>query len=190
MINKYWIMNKRSQFEIANVSLVYYIILVVKYLFYIAPIVFIKVIAEESNPFQSIYLIIEVVMILLAVYVHILSIYSEMFKIYLYDFNYFHFKEKITQTDNIILMDIKNINEELYEDVPEPSKIKTGIYLYYSAIIITSLLSIYLIFIMADITIFIVISSILLFFYTKTMLKQFGYYKKYYSILLEDASDI
>jgi hypothetical protein len=87
-------MNKRSQFEIANVSLVYYIILVVKYLFYIAPIVFIKVIAEESNPFQSIYLIIEVVMILLAVYVHILSIYSEMFKIYLYDFNYFHFKEK------------------------------------------------------------------------------------------------
>jgi hypothetical protein len=134
-------MNKRSQFEIANVSLVYYIILVVKYLFYIAPIVFIKVIAEESNPFQSIYLIIEVLMILLAVYVHILSIYSEMFKIYLYDFNYFHFKEKITQTDNIILMDIKNINEELYEDVPEPSKIKTGIYLYYSAIIITSLLS-------------------------------------------------
>ncbi len=180
-------MNKRSPFEIANVSLVYYIILIGRYLLYIAPIIFIKVIAQERNPFHSIFLIIEVVIILLAVYMHILAIYSEMFKIYLYDFNYFHFKEKIIQTDNIILMDIKNIKEELYEDVPEPSKIKIGIYLYYSATIIFSILSIYLIFTMADITIFIVVFSILLFFYTKTIHKQFDLYKKYYSILVEDT---
>lgn len=126
-------------------------------------------------------------MILLAVYFHFLSFYSKIFKIYLYDFNYFYFKEKITQTDNIILIDIK---EELYEDIPEPSKIKKGVNLYYSATIISSLISIYLIFSMADITIFLVFFSLLLFFYTKTMRKQFEIYKKYYSILLEDTTTI